>query len=74
MITQLSHPLYLHKLSILRDEKTPCNQFRNLISELSLLLCMKATECLDITTTKPINSPVGNTILMSSMYWIKTQG
>ena len=35
----LNHPLITHKLSILRDKKTGTKEFRELISEISILLC-----------------------------------
>lgn len=39
---ELNHPLVLHKLSILRDEETGTKKFRELISELSTMLCYEA--------------------------------
>lgn len=38
----LNHPLVKHKLSILRDKNTGTKEFRELISELSSLLCYEA--------------------------------
>ena len=38
----LSHPLITHKLSILRDKNTGTKKFRELISEISVLLCYEA--------------------------------
>lgn len=38
----LNHPLITHKLSILRDKKTGTKKFRELISEISVLLCYEA--------------------------------
>ena len=38
----LDHPLVLHKLSILRNEKTGTKEFRELISELATILCYEA--------------------------------
>ena len=35
----MDHPLIQHKLSILRDEKTGSKQFRELISEIAMLMC-----------------------------------
>ena len=37
------HPLIQHKLSILRDEKTSVKEFRELISEIAMLMCYEAT-------------------------------
>lgn len=56
---QVQHPLYLHKLSLLRDERVRPKQFRELVQELSVLVGVLATETLDLTTTKQLNSPVG---------------
>lgn len=38
----LNHPLVKHKLSILRDKNTGTKEFRELISEISSLLCYEA--------------------------------
>ena len=37
------HPLIQHKLSILRDENTSVKEFRELISEIAMLMCYEAT-------------------------------
>ena len=37
------HPLIQHKLSILRDEKTSVKEFRELVSEIAMLMCYEAT-------------------------------
>jgi uracil phosphoribosyltransferase len=58
-VKQVSHPLYLHKLSLLRDARVRPKQFRELVDELSILVGVIATETLDITTTQDQNSPVG---------------
>ncbi|KAJ2998846.1 hypothetical protein HDV02_003956 [Globomyces sp. JEL0801] len=67
-IKVISHPLYLHKLSLLRDERVRPKQFRELVTELSniigslhsfSLLGITATESLDLTTVKTLNSPIG---------------
>ena len=39
---ELKHPLVLHKLSILRDKETGTKKFREIISELSTMLCYEA--------------------------------
>ena len=38
----LDHPFIKHKISILRDEKTCTKEFRELINELSMLVCYEA--------------------------------
>lgn len=40
----LNHPLITHKLSILRDIHTGTKEFRELITEISTLLCYEATK------------------------------
>ena len=37
------HPLILHKLHVLRDKNTPVKEFRELISEIAMLMCYEAT-------------------------------
>jgi uracil phosphoribosyltransferase len=43
-VTEVSHPLVLHKLGLLRDVTTPTQQFRQLVNELTLLLTYEATK------------------------------
>ncbi len=38
-VIELNHPLVLHKLSILRNKDTGTKKFREIISELSTMLC-----------------------------------
>jgi len=38
----LSHPMVKHKISVLRNEKTSTKEFRELISEIAMLLCYEA--------------------------------
>jgi uracil phosphoribosyltransferase len=42
-LTVANHPLITHKVSILRDEKTPSPIFRLLVEELVTLLAYEAT-------------------------------
>lgn len=53
----MDHPLIQHKLSILRDEKTGSKQFRELISEIAMLMLYESTRDLplvDAETKTPI--------------------
>ena len=51
------HPLIQHKLSILRDKKTSVKEFRELISEIAMLMCFEATR--DMPTEEvEIETPV----------------
>ena len=57
-VVVLDHPLIAHKLSILRDEKTPSNQFRSLINEISELMIFEATRDLE-TEEIDVKTPCG---------------
>ena len=51
------HPLIQHKLSILRDKATSVKEFRELISEIAMLMCYEATRDLpleDIDVETPV--------------------
>ena len=42
------HPLIQHKLSVLRDKGTSVKEFREIISEISMLMCYEATRDLPV--------------------------
>ena len=51
------HPLILHKLSILRDKNTSVKDFRQLVNEISMLMCYEATRDLaveDVDVETPV--------------------
>ncbi len=53
----MDHPLIQHKLTILRNEKTGSKQFRELISEIAMLMCYESTRDLplkEVETKTPI--------------------
>lgn len=53
----LNHPLVTHKLSVLRDKRTHTKEFKELISEISMLLCyeaMKDVKLHDTTIETPL--------------------
>lgn len=56
-LTVVDHPLVQHKLSLMRDIKTPTGEFRRLLREISQLLAYEATRDLELTT-KNINTPM----------------
>lgn len=56
----IDHPLVHHKLSYLRDRKTPVSQFRQLIEELGLFLAVEATRTLP-TTSVAVETPMERT-------------
>ncbi|KAJ3066308.1 hypothetical protein HDU98_010389 [Podochytrium sp. JEL0797] len=51
-------PLIAHKISLLRDSRVKPKQFRELVSELGLLIGYHATQNLDLIQTKELESPV----------------
>lgn len=56
-VTVLDHPLIQHKLSFLRDKNTGSKMFRELVSEISLLMCYEATRDLPLEEVE-IETPV----------------
>ncbi|MGM9551034.1 MAG: uracil phosphoribosyltransferase [Clostridia bacterium] len=48
----MNHPLISHKLAILRDKNTTSKQFRELVSEIGMLICYEATRDLPLTPVK----------------------
>ena len=56
------HPLITHKLTVLRDERTPSPTFRALTEELVTLLAYEATRDVrveEVTITTPVTQTVG---------------
>ena len=49
------HPLIQHKLSVLRDKNTSSKEFRELISEIAMLMCFEATR--DLPSRKSPSRP-----------------
>lgn len=56
-VTVVDHPLVQHKLTIMRDRKTSTAGFRQLLREISLLLCYEVTRNLQLTT-RTIETPL----------------
>lgn len=56
-LTIVDHPLVQHKLTLMRDEATATNHFRQLMREASQLLAYEITRNLEMTT-KRINTPM----------------
>ena len=54
----IAHPLVAHKLSLMRDKRTPSAQFRTLLREISLLLGYEVLRDLPIEE-RPIETPIG---------------
>ncbi len=56
-VTVLDHPLIQHKLTFLRDKNTGSKMFRELVSEISMLMCYEATRDLPLESIE-IETPV----------------
>ena len=59
-VTVVGHPLVQHKLTLMRDRNTPTAQFRQLLREISTLLCYEVTRDLPLETVE-IETPVQRT-------------
>ena len=58
-VTVVTHPLVQHKLTLLRDRRTPTAQFRLLAREISLLMAYEVTRVLpleDVTIETPLEA------------------
>jgi uracil phosphoribosyltransferase len=53
-----THPLVLHKLTLLRDKNTDVRSFRELVRELALLMCYEVTQDLGLSS-KTVMTPMG---------------
>lgn len=56
-VTVIDHPLVQHKLSLLRDKETGCKAFRELVTELALLMGYEVTKNLPLVE-KEIETPM----------------
>ena len=56
----MDHPLVAHKLTILRDKNTSVKDFRELVSEIGMLITYEATRDLSLTT-KEVETPICKT-------------
>lgn len=64
-VTIVDHPLVQHKLTILRDKETSTRSFRDLLREISVLLCYEVTRDLaleDIEIETPVSRMRGKTL------------
>ena len=62
----VSHPLLAHKLTILRDKNTSTKDFRELVSEVGMLLTYEATRDLPLTE-REVETPICKTIAPTLM-------
>ncbi len=56
----MDHPLIQHKVGVLRKEDTGAKEFRELVSEISMLMCYEATRNLPLEDIE-IQTPVSTT-------------
>ena len=57
----VNHPLLAHKLTILRDKNTPTKDFRELVSEIGMLLTYEATRDLPLVE-RAVETPICTTM------------
>lgn len=60
-LTVLDHPLIRHKLAILRDRGTPTKDFKQLVSEIAMLMTFEVTRDL-ATETVSVDTPLETTM------------
>ena len=61
----MNHPMIKHKIAILRQEKTSTKEFRELISEIAMLLCYEAfkdAKTHEVNIKTPIAETVGEKV------------
>ena len=64
-VTIFDHPLIQHKLTIMRDKNTSSKDFRELVSEIAMLMCYEITRDLptkDVEVETPICKTMSKTI------------
>ncbi|MFT8316107.1 MAG: uracil phosphoribosyltransferase [Clostridium sp.] len=59
-VTQIAHPLILHKLSLIRDKNTGSKEFRELVEEVAMLMAYEVTRDMK-TETVEIETPICKT-------------
>ena len=64
------HPLIDHKLTVLRDKKTPSPTFRLLVDELMTLLAYEATRHVAVEPVQ-IETPVASSFPPLSLWWCR---
>ena len=56
-VTVVDHPLVRHKLTLIRDKSISTKSFRELLSEIGMLLCYEVTRDLPLTMVE-IETPL----------------
>ena len=59
-VTQIGHPLILHKLSFIRNKKTGSKEFRELVEEVAMLMAYEVTRDLPVEDVE-IETPICKT-------------
>jgi uracil phosphoribosyltransferase len=59
-LTQISHPLILHKLAFVRDKNTGSKDFRELVEEIAMLMAYEVTRDMQLETVE-IETPICTT-------------
>ena len=59
-VTVMDHPLFIHKMSLLRDKKTSSKEFRELVKEVAMLMCYETTRDLPLKEVD-IETPIFTT-------------
>ncbi|MEY7999317.1 uracil phosphoribosyltransferase [Clostridium sp. Mt-5] len=59
-VTQIDHPLVLHKLALIRDKNTGSKDFRELVEEVAMLMAYEVTRNLQIEDVE-IETPIAKT-------------
>ena len=59
-VTVFDHPLIQHKVSILRSIDTPSNQFRQLVEEITMLMCYESMRDLPLEEVE-VETPIAKT-------------
>jgi uracil phosphoribosyltransferase len=57
-VTQIAHPLILHKLSIIRDKRTGSKDFRELVEEVAMLMAYEVTRDMQLKDVD-VETPMG---------------
>ncbi len=63
-VTIFDHPLIQHKITILRDKMTPSKQFRELVEEITMLMCYESLRDLPLQP-KNVTTPICDTVGVS---------
>ena len=58
-VTIMDHPLIQHKIGLIRRKETGSKDFRQLISEIAMLMCYEATRDLKLTDVE-IDTPISH--------------